>query len=93
MKLQLEDGSNVECTVIDIFGVEGFDGEYISLLPLDSDEVLIYKYNEFEDGSFELLNIETDEEFEAVEEAFFSEIDDELDVDEEFVYDDEDEDE
>lgn len=96
MKLQLEDGSQVECTVIDIFGVEGYEDEYIALLPMDSDEVLIYKYIEYDDESFELLNIETDEEFEAVEGAFFDGIDetDLFDEDEEFIYeDDEDEEE
>ncbi len=80
MKLVLDDGSELECSVIDIFELAP-DRVYIALLPLDEDEVLIYKYLENEDGSFELLNIESDEEFEEVEEAFLEIIDED---DEEF---------
>lgn len=92
MKLQLEDGSMLECSVIDVFDLDE-DRAYIALLPLGEDEVLLYRYVEKEDGSFELLNIETDEEFSEVEDAFF-ELFEEGTFDEEYEYaDDEDFDE
>lgn len=75
MKLLLDDGSEIECNVIDVFDLDD-DRAYIALLPLDDEEVLIYRYVEHEDGSFELLNIETDEEFSEVESAFFEMLDD-----------------
>lgn len=77
MNLVLEDGSELKCAVLDIFDLED-DRSYIALLPVGDDEVLIYKYIENEDGSFELLNIESDEEFDEVEDAFFELFDDEV---------------
>lgn len=70
MTLVLEDNSEMKCSVLGVFEVE--DEEYIALLPVGDDEVLLYKYveSENEDG-FELLNIESDEEFEKVENVFF----------------------
>lgn len=68
--LTLEDDSEVECEVITIFEVDGQD--YIVLLPTDDEEgeVFIYRYFEDEEGNPGLDNIETDEEFEMVSEAF-----------------------
>ena len=70
MTLLLDNDTEVKCSVIDIFDVE--DKEYIALLPVGEDEVLLYQYIEDDNENFELKNIETDEEFEKVEEAFFS---------------------
>lgn len=69
MTLVLDDNTELKCTVIDIFDVG--DKSYIALLPIGDDEVLLYQYVETEDDGFDLLNIETDEEFKEVEEAFF----------------------
>ena len=70
MKLVLENDEQLECSVLGVFEVG--DKDYIALLPMGDDEVLLYQYIENEDGEgFELANIETDEEFEAVEDAFF----------------------
>ncbi|BCN29718.1 DUF1292 domain-containing protein [Anaeromicropila herbilytica] len=70
--LTLDDGSEVECAVLTILTVG--DNQYIALLPMDSEEeeseVYLYRYNELEDDEIELLNIEEDEEYEAVSEAF-----------------------
>ena len=77
MNLQTEDGQELKCAVIGIFDVEEIEGkEYIALVPEDSDEALIYEYIE-EEGKecFELRNIESDEEFETVENAFMEMID------------------
>ncbi len=70
MTIITEDNEELKCNVIDIFEAAG--REYIALLPEGDDEVLLYRYieNDSEDG-FELSNIETDEEFQAVETAFF----------------------
>lgn len=84
MTITLEDGTEVECAIIAIFPVE--DKEYIALLPLENQEdgeVYLYGFEEFEDGTFELLSIESDEEYESVTKAF-DEILDEAEMDELF---------
>lgn len=93
MTITLEDGTEVECAIIAIFPVE--DKDYIALLPLENQEdgeVYLYGFEEFEDGSFELLSIESDTEYEAVTKAF-DEILDEAELDELFDEDEEEEDE
>lgn len=70
--LTLDNDEEVECAIISIFDVE--DKEYIALLPLEGNdaqdgEVYLYRYEE-KDGSPELSNIETNEEFEIVSDAF-----------------------
>lgn len=82
MTITLEDGTEIECAVIAVFPVE--EKEYIALLPLESQEegeVYLYGYVEDEEGGFELLSIESDEEYEAVTQAF-DEILDEAELDE-----------
>jgi uncharacterized protein YrzB (UPF0473 family) len=74
--LTLEDNSELECHVLGTFDVD--NKEYIAVLPLESDEALIYKYVE-KDGDVELLSIESDEEFESVSEAFYSFFDEDED--------------
>ena len=80
--LTLDDDSELECAIIDIFSVG--DGEYISLLPVDENgepqedaDFLIYRYIE-EEGSDEPLleNIEDDDEFEMVADAYYEILDD-----------------
>src|SRR5690606_3693896 len=72
MTITLEDGTEIECAIIAIFPVK--DKDYIALLPLESDEeegeVFLYGFKEYEDGSFELLSIESDDEYEEVTKAF-----------------------
>ncbi len=79
MELELDDGTKLTCVVLGIFDIEEYPGkEYIALLPDNEEEVLLYQYNEGEDEeSFFLDNIETDEEFAAVEEAFLEFMDEE----------------
>ncbi len=57
--LTLDDDSELECGVLGIFEVE--DKEYIALLPMGEEEVLLYEYKELEDEEFPLM-----EESEAV---------------------------
>lgn len=87
MTLKLEDDTEVRCAVVGIFEVDEIeDKEYIALVPDDGDEAYIYEYveNDSEDG-FELRNIETDEEFDIVEEAFMAMLDEDL-SDEEYEF-------
>ena len=87
MTLTLDDNTEVECNILGIFDVE--EKDYIALLPLDDDEFLIYQYKE--DGEEIVLeNIESDEEFEKVSEAFYSFFEEAL---EDYEYDEYDEDE
>lgn len=70
--LSLDDGTELNCAVLDIFTVNGKD--YIALQPEegeeDDDNVFLYRYIEDENGEPQLLNIEDDDEFEAVTDAF-----------------------
>lgn len=68
--LLLDGNEEVECAIISIF--EAGDKDYIALLPLDSEdgEVYLYRYSESEDGEPSLDNIESDEEYEIVSDAF-----------------------
>lgn len=91
MTITLEDGTEVECAIIAIFPVQ--DKDYIALLPLENQEdgeVFLYGFDEHEDGSFELLSIESDDEYEEVTKAF-DEILDDAELDE--LFDEEDEEE
>ena len=71
--LTLDDDTEVECEIVSIFPVG--EKEYIALLPLEGDEaeddeVFIYRYTESADGAPKLENIEDDDEYEAVADAF-----------------------
>lgn len=66
--LTLDDDTELECEVLGIFEVE--DKEYIALLPLEEEEVLLYEYVELEDEEFDLLPIDDENEFELISEAF-----------------------
>ena len=63
--LEFDDGAEVECEIMGVFDYEG--KEYIALIPNDgSDDVYIYGYKEVGEEEFELVDIESDEEFEKV---------------------------
>ena len=71
--LTLDDDTEVECVVLTVFNAG--EHEYIALLPMegaDSEEgeVYLYRYSETEDGTPNLDNIEDDDEYEIVAEAF-----------------------
>ena len=71
--LTLDDDTTLECIVINIF--QAGDREYIALLPMEGEaaedgEVYLYRYSEDEDGQPNLENIEDDDEFEMVSDAF-----------------------
>lgn len=90
--LTLDDGSELECVVLCIFPVN--EKDYIALVPAENEddeegEIFLYQFIEHEDEEIELLNIDDDDVFEAVSDAF-----DELMDSEEFdeMFEDEDED-
>ena len=59
----------VACDVLGVFDVEGKD--YIALIPQDSeDDVLLYGFEENDEGEVNLTEIETDDEYEKVAVAF-----------------------
>lgn len=85
--LTLDDDTELECVVLNIFTVE--DKEYIALISVEElaqddhdGEVLIYQFKQTDDEEPELINIETDEEFDLVSEAF-SQLMDELEAEDE----------
>lgn len=83
--LSLDDGTDLQCIVLDIFMVDGKD--YIALQPKEGEEednVFLYRFiQEDDDDDPQLLSIDDDEEFEAVADAF-EEIIDTLEFDEMF---------
>lgn len=66
--LELEDGTELSCPVLDLFEVE--TKEYIALLHPVEETVLLYKFFDYEDGSIELTTIEEEDEYNAVSKAF-----------------------
>lgn len=68
--LTLDDDTELKCDVVGTFEVD--DKDYIALLPEGEDQVLLYGYKEDEEG-LEVLNIDDDEEFDRVSEAFMDE--------------------
>jgi uncharacterized protein YrzB (UPF0473 family) len=77
--LTLDDDSEVECVVLTIFTAG--EREYIALLPMEGEaseegEVYLYRYSETEDGAPILDNIEDDDEYEIVSDAFDEMLDD-----------------
>lgn len=72
--LSLDNGKELECQILTILEVNNQD--YIVLYPLDDSypseegEVFIYRYFEDENEEIELQNIDSDEEFECVSDAF-----------------------
>lgn len=71
--LTLDDGTELECIVLTIFPAG--EKEYIALLPMEGaeseeGEVYLYRYSETEDGQPNLENIEDDDEYEVVADAF-----------------------
>lgn len=70
--LTLEDDSEITCSILALFPAG--DKQYIALLPEGGEdiesEVYLYGYTETESGELELFNIEDDEEYEIVADAF-----------------------
>lgn len=67
IKITLEDNTELECHVLGTFEI--VEVEYVALLPIGSEEVLVYRY-ELDGEDVNLSLIESDEEFELVSQAF-----------------------
>ena len=77
MFVTLDDDTEMECGILGVFEVEGLEGkEYIALLPLEDETVLLYEYKEVGD-EIELNVIEDDDEFDKVSNAFYDMYEDE----------------
>lgn len=77
--LTLDDDTEVECVVLTIFTAG--ERDYIALFPMEGEdseegEVYLYRYSETEDGTPVLDNIEDDDEYEIVADAFDEMLDD-----------------
>ena len=77
--LTLDDGTEIECVVLTLFTAG--ERDYIALLPMEGaeaeeGEVYLYRYSESEDGQPNLENIEDDDEYEIVADAFDELLDD-----------------
>lgn len=71
--LTLDDDTEMECVVLTVF--QAGERDYIALLPVegaDSEEgeVYLYRYTETDDGQPSLDNIEDDDEYDLVADAF-----------------------
>lgn len=78
--LTLDDDTEVECVVLTIFTAG--EKDYIALLPMEGQqaeegEVFLYRYSEDADGQPNLENIEDDDEYEIVADAFDELLDEE----------------
>ena len=76
--LSLDDGTECECAIVRIFPAG--DNNYIALLPIadideDESEVYLYRYSISADNEPVLENIDSDEEYEIVSDAFDEELD------------------
>ena len=80
--LTLDDGSELLCDIIAIFpvNINNKEQSYIALLPTDAkpeDEIFLYRFLQHGENDAELLNIEDDDEFDAVSDAFDELLDEE----------------
>lgn len=67
LTLEFDDGTEEECGILGVFDALG--KEYIALNPLGTEDVYIYGYKEYGED-YELLDINDEEEFNKVVEAF-----------------------
>ena len=65
--LVLDDGTSMTCDVIGLFEVD--DVEYIALAEPESDNILLYIYEEIGD-EISLKNIENEDEYQTISEEF-----------------------
>lgn len=73
LTLTLEDGSDLNCQIIAVFTVDGIeDKEYMALYPTAEEDAqtFLYQFKETAEGEIELMNIEDDEEYDKVSDAF-----------------------
>ena len=74
VELTLDNDEIIECAILTVYEAAG--KEYIALLPLEDETVLLYEYKEVGD-EIELNVIEDDDEFDKVSNAFYDMYEDE----------------
>lgn len=63
--LEFDDGTEVKCSIMGVF--EALEREYIALVPYDdSGDVYIYRYKEIDEETFDIEDIDDDDEFNEV---------------------------
>lgn len=67
--LELEDGSELVCPIIELFKVN--EKEYIAVYNPVDENVLMYRFFDYEDGTVELSDIE-DSDYSSVADAFLA---------------------
>lgn len=77
-----EDGKETKCQILFTCELEGFDNSYVVFEMLDSGEVSAARFIESSDSEGEIQDIETDEEWDALEKVLDQYYDD-LDEEEE----------
>lgn len=81
ISMTLDDGTELLCDIVAIFPAG--DREYIALLPdkvidgYEENEVFLYRYKELEGEDIDLAQIESEEEYEIVADAFDQLLDEE----------------
>ena len=78
--IAIDGEEDVTCDVLGVFEASG--REYVALLPVAGDEVMIFRYSESAAGT-ELGDIEDEQEYEDVAEVFYDLFLDETDLDDE----------
>lgn len=68
--VEMEDGTSVDCETLAIFPVDG--KQYIALIDKDNDDsdIWLYRFVPVGEEEFNIEDIESDGEFEKVEDAF-----------------------
>ena len=67
--LEFDDDTAVDCVIMGTYELN--DKEYIALAPEDgTDDVYIYGYKQLADDEFEIIEIESEEEFDAAAAEF-----------------------
>ena len=68
--VEMEDGTSVDCEALAIFPVDG--KQYIALIDKDNDDsdIWLYRFVPVGEEEFNIEDIESDGEFEKVEDAF-----------------------
>ncbi len=67
--LEYDDGTEMVCEIMGVFPMG--DKDYVALIPHDdSDDVYIYRYQEYDDGTFDVLDIEDEAEFNKAAQEF-----------------------
>jgi len=82
MTLDLDDGTTLECIVLQVFTID--DREYIALLPMNDKggideeaQVFLYRLSRLENDEIILDNIEDDDEFDMASDYFDEMLDEE----------------